>query len=369
MADAQIIGEPVTIPVDVELGPSLSASVDGGLAEKISRQLAAVIDTLGLRGSPEVQVKRSNQNGTQPHELRVCVNDQECPYPRELLERIFRYTEGTAADSAESVALAIVEIVKLQPGVLASMDQSIPYCGRPPYSGMRAALTTAVALKLSVADAITIGYLQGNALAQGRSTADLAEDLIDALRPKAIQIQLDLEDLARLETSSGAPRQLLAALRQDLFNELGLQYPAFVFVPAPDLKPNSFRFTINDLTLAPWSGVETDPLEYMISVCLRSELRQNSACFISGSLVANQCDQFSRRFPALVSAVRSKVAVEDITRCFRALANDGVSIRDLRTILERLVDASLDHPGDTVSFLKAGMGRFKSGLDNSAVPE
>jgi type III secretion protein V len=175
-----------------------------------------------------------------------------------------------------------------------------------------------------------------------------------------------------------------AMLRDGMFYELGMLYPSFHFVTADRLKPNAFAFKVNDLTLPPriglaseqciigedlwsfevlgqvtvspaharrfpiiavqhWEEIEAaghvswDQLGYLL-LCLAADLRQSGQCFVDIGFVYRQFDWLDMLFPALIETVMEKFSIEQLSRALRLLAAEEVSVRNLRVILEAMLD-------------------------------
>ena len=404
--------------------------------------------------------------------MSLYVNDRACRYSDELLQRSYSYTTldpGPKPDSilawlnglseetsqpddlhhkrlVEFLSLVCLEAIKMQPAVLLGPDQVVSYQALlpalanepdatwpPDGTWLLKALRKVLSLKISIADKQVVAETLREGLAKGRSEEDVGEDLIVALHPEVIEIQLPQEFLRRLtaDNSKNGP-DMFTFLRDGLFTELGLLYPKFRFAPAENLKPNCFAFRINHLTTPPWMGLESDQclvndtservrllsieggatinpanglpgciidlrfhdiaeaaglttwnqMQHLI-LCFGASLRENSFCFLHYEIVQDSIGQLELAFPALVEAALNNLSIEQITRILRALVTEEISIRNLRLILERLLDYGFgfddssrylildDRPNsygemvmtrrgeifDLVSFVRAGMKR------------
>ena len=224
-------------------------------------------------------------------------------------------------------------------------------------------------------------------VAQARTAGDAAEDLAAALQSGAIEIRMPEEYLRGITTAEPfAGYEQFGLLRDGLFFELGLHYPEFRFVTDEGLRQASVAFRINNVTTLPWAGLRPeellvneapdrlrlldiegraavsptgiacsiasikdrgaleaarltvwDALGY-VGLCLAQILRGRSVCFVHRGSVETMLEQLSQAFPALVAAARGRYRVEEITGVLRDLAAEGVSVRNLRLILENLLD-------------------------------
>ena len=300
----------------------------------------------------------------------------------------------------EFLSLVCLEAVKRQPAVLLGLDQLLAYQASlpapangpnptpPNETWLLTALRKVLSLKISIADKQVVAKTLREGLAKGRSKEEVGEDLIVALRPDVIEIKLPQEFLRRLTTdnSKNGP-DIVTFMREVLFKELGLLYPKFRFVPDENLKPNGFAFKINHLTTLPWISLESDQclvndtperlkllnieggattnpatgspggiidlkfhdlaetaglttwnqMQHLI-LCFGASLRENSFCFLHYEVVQDSMRQLELAFPELVEATKNDLSIEQITRILRTLVTEEISIRNLRLILERLLD-------------------------------
>lgn len=241
-------------------------------------------------------------------------------------------------------------------------------------------------LKISIADKQSVAKILGKGQEQSRE--DVLEDLISALRPDSIEIRLPLDYLKQitiLDQEKGI--ESFTDLRTSLFDELGMRYPNFHFVVVENIKSNSFAIKINHLTMLPMMGLQSDQclinetmerlrlmniqgtatsnpatdmegslidsghqdvvvavglttwnqLEYLI-LTLAEILRANSKCFLHHQSVQGLLDQLKSIYPALINTINLKVSVTQITRVLRALVAEQISIKNLKLILERLLE-------------------------------
>lgn len=317
---------------------------------------------------------------------------------------------------AEWLALVLRGALARQPGALLGAAQAAAYiAGLPPSSAEnpRPAAPDALAdvlrqvldLGISLADRARVRAVL-DAAGDSRP-ALLAEQLITALRPDVIEIHVEPGYLREITTHSGARflRELLPFMNDGLFVELGLTFPTFRFIPDDQLKPQAFALTINHLAGQPWvglppehilvndtverlrlmniegeaagnpatfspsaivdaghkalleaSGLTTwDHLGYIILV-FAAELRRNGARVVSQRLADQHVSQLGKAFPAIERAVKEHIAPELLAGVLRALAGDEVSVRNLRCILERLLEYELFvGAGDRVGFVRAGL--------------
>lgn len=300
----------------------------------------------------------------------------------------------------EFLSLTCLEVIKRQPQVLLGVDQVLEYLASLTNSGPETVLSTnswpptrllpilrsVLALKISLADKQRVAEILASA--QGQEQADISEVLIAALCPGSIEIHLPLDYLKQITTTDVTwGLNLFTLLRKDIFPDNGLIYPPFRFVCTEHLKPHSFAFKVNHLLMLPWIGLlpkqyfvmattstleslnmksnaiahpmtgnevrlidldMTDPaavsnldkynLLFYLVLCFDLNLRENAACFVDRKLVQTQIKQLQSTYPALIKIIKSEVAETQIIQVLRALVGEEISIRNLRLILESLLD-------------------------------
>jgi flagellar biosynthesis component FlhA len=349
----------------------------------------------------------------------------------------------------EFLTHACMEITKQQPALLLGMSQVDAYVAAflestdaahevyaPSSEWLHSVLSSALNGGTSIANmAVVVDALSQ---VKDKSVDDAIEALIVALRPGWIEIRLPLEYLKELTEGGLANKEdTFTTLRDGMFTESGIVYPDFRFVPDERLKLRTFAFTINSVITLPFVGLRRDeclvnetaerlvqlhdieahpamnpatgqfaavtvrdnkellekdglttwgPMAYLI-LCFVDTLRKRAGCFIDRKDADDKLKGLEAAFPGLVQAARSRATVEKIARLLRGLAMEGISIRNLRLILERLLDyeycfndsAALvvlddypfandhlysdrrDDPASLLSFVRAGLQRQISG--------
>jgi hypothetical protein len=241
-------------------------------------------------------------------------------------------------------------------------------------------------------------YLAGPALE--RSIADSMEAAFTRLRSNRIEIQIHPQDLPGyfLELVDGellsvydeqvdqVIQEVFRYLEEEIFEELGILLPDLVWAPSDKLRPGTISFKINHLSGTPFRALQPDellvnetvdrlaqegitsrlminptnqqkaavvakdqrePLESMghatwdspayLVLALASEIRRLAARLLSLADVEYALAQLESNFPDLVHTVLSLFSFEDITRVLRGLLRERISIKDLRLILETLL--------------------------------
>ena len=428
------------VTLSLELDPSLHwiFDPDDSIYKLVHRALVTslteIMGTLGIPGAAVVKITTLKEEAMRRDQfLRMYVNGQLCHYSHELLRYVHSYVNDSHLDPratpdnikvwldllyknelevttlyrekvAEFFSLACLEIIKNQPSVMLGLDQVTDYIAalpdlssegessrqskawRPDPSWLLPILKAILDLKISIADRQSVAKVLGKV--QERSQEDIIEDLISALRPDSIEIQLPLDYLRQLTTfDQEKGTGFFTFLRTGLFEELGICYPSFHFVVVENFKPDSFAIKINHLTMLPMIGLRSDQClvndtverlqlmniqgtatinsatdmegslidlslqdvaveagltkwnqpDYLI-LTFAAILRANSICFLHRQAVQDQLDQLQLIFPALVTIVNTNLSATQITRVLRALVAEQISIKNLKLILERLLE-------------------------------
>jgi len=120
----------------------------------------------------------------------------------------------------------------------------------------------------------------------------------------------------------------------------------------PANRNDAALIALADRDKAEQAGLNTwDQLGYLV-LCLSSELRAHSICFVDRDFATRCLDQLSHAFPDLVDAAREQLSVEQITRVFRALVAEEIPIRNMRRVLEQIItfDFIIADPGKYIIF-------------------
>lgn len=361
-----------TVRLRLDLAPALNRvlitrELEEAVRQKIVNELTVLLDALGIPGEPKVEI-HPFEDVTAPEDqlLRVSINGELCAQSQTLIKRVIAYLSNNASKTVKDwsalehdapqivdlLVLICLEVSKAQPAILFGPDQAADYALglnltteveklAPPVPGwLREMLSKVLELGVSIGDRQTVARVLNEGLANHRQIENIAEDLIDALRPEALEIHLQESYLKEITGGGNAEkRPKFSEMRDMLFYELGLRLPPIRFVIVDDLKPHSFRFKVNHLTTAPRSGlnIEADPMLYFMR-CFGDELRQTGKSLIYRAKVEEELEQLELAFPALVEAARPSISLEQLTRVARCLIAEQISIRNLKLILERILE-------------------------------
>ncbi len=293
----------------------------------------------------------------------------------------------------EFYTLALVEVLQLSPQSLLDEPTLAAYISTlPPAEGgwtasdagrLLPVFRQALALNVSLSDVQTVGRL-----AQASPGALTVDDLLAALRPTQLEILLNEETL-RTYTNIDPNNEtgLFSYIYTELFDASGVVFPPGRFRLAAHLKPGCFAFKINHYESLPRLGLAQDEILVNDTVenlaliniegrpavlpdsgfpgavisaaalneqaaaylttwnmpqhlvrCMGVDLRSQAACIIDQPYAARQLDSLAASFPALVDMFRASPLAGCLAPLMRLLVSEQLSIRDLRGILERLLD-------------------------------
>jgi type III secretory pathway component EscV len=238
--------------------------------------------------------------------------------------------------------------------------------------------------------------------AEGLTAADLAEGLVNQWRADTVEIRVDMalaKSLLKVHPVAGTayaaaelaqePADLLGMMCDGLFYELGLWFAKITLIPDPKLPANCCRFRLHQQLSPVLRGLGGDELlvnetcervtaagiparrpranpangnpcavisqlhrhllrpewttwdqfGYLV-LLLASELRAAAATLLSLDHVDDLLGKLDSAFPVLVAATRRQYTLLQVAQVLRWLLHNGLSIRDLRTILELMLDFS-----------------------------
>src|SRR5262249_6634699 len=99
------------------------------------------------------------------------------------------------------------------------------------------------------------------------------------------------------------------------------------------------------------AGLTTwDPLGCLV-FHLAIAIRRHAGSLLTNGLVRQMLDTLEAAFPELVAATRARCSIPGLRRILQALLDDGISIRDLRGILESLLMINLTTDTDSAGRL------------------
>jgi hypothetical protein len=274
-----------------------------------------------------------------------------------------------------------------------------PSEGEPDRGELLHVLRSLTDLAVAVRDrSLVLGALAERAAAT--PVEDVVEELFVRLRPPRIELRAHPAYLRPIVAGDPLEQPLsvyaervdqtfrdgLRTLERELLVELGLRLPDLECVPRRSLPAGMIVVRINDRSGPPTMGVspeevlvrapvdvlsaanigarpaanpaidgqlsvaasaEREQLERLglawwafpevLRLTLAGEIRRRAHLLLDMEQVEYQLGQLEEVFPGLVEAALTRISLGDLTRILRGLLREGVSIRDLKTILERLV--------------------------------
>jgi hypothetical protein len=377
--------KPLLIPVTVAAPPALTAAwgrrVDTLAA--VEERFRGRLQRLGVPGTPSLYL----QQGAPPRAVQVRVHQRPQPFSPELMTRVwlavapdradvmqrqaslsqasfpdgwFRsYVEELSATGASDrdweLALRFtgelaMEAVFERPACLLGEDQIASLMAGtqdedgPPPEELRQAIQELVeAGAMPSAEAVTQALL--DAVRHDTPLRDAIEALAAAVRADRLEIQISghefdalvptgVEDRLLPLYSDPIPkheREAFEQMEREVFADLGIRLPQLFLRRVDDLPAGIFRLTVNNLVTPP------APCSRPLTTCVKRELRRQAGRLLGIEDVEYMLARLDGIFPELVSATLERVPLGELTRVLRALLEEGVWIRDLRAILERLL--------------------------------
>lgn len=416
----------VGIEIEIGLPPGSPAfdflgSLENRLIQAAEQEIAGLMLDLGIPGRPRVSISAKACHAEDSHErLRLRVNHESLAFSNHLIRWLYSFLTGRHGVAEENpdhllghmldasrndpekfvkfVVLGSVEAIKSRPSMLLGLTGIGAYIDSLPIpeqglgkssqhwesAGLLPLLRETLDLRISIADRQTVA---NSLIGFGeRGVAEVAEGLIAALRPGSVEIRLSPEYLRQIMASDPVNElNVFVSLRGRLFQESGLIYPAFRFMPDKAITHDGFAFTVNHLDTLPILGLkpgqrfvdhlpeesgrlgnaiipatnpETDQTGYVIepsspvslapkdslndlqylAIALRGVLRTYRACFIDCRAIQEYLGRLHQTYPALVNAVKTEFSLAQLARILRARVAEQGSIRDLRDILEKMLD-------------------------------
>ncbi|WP_190092997.1 FHIPEP family type III secretion protein [Streptomyces melanogenes] len=352
------------------LAPPVFDAADAAVRRRVGAELSGPAAELGIPGAPFVHFVRGDADGSAVPPVRVSADGRRCHVPDTAIGQALSYVDGSPLVGTRTDSAALLG------------------------SG-------------AGADASRLGELlalvcRGALLARPASYDEATES------EQTIDILIDpvyLRDLTAEPTAT----DLFSLLREGLFTELGLVLPPFHAHLDPSLREGGFAFRVQGMRTPPRIGLtkgtvlvdgtverlalmnvtaqattlpETglpaavvtaehgeileaaglttwDPLKYLV-LSLTGTLRSQAHALLTPNVAARMLDDLGSVFPLVADAARSHLPPSLLMAVLRGLLQDGVSIRDLRRIVELMLRHVMERepspdPDDCVAFVRAGL--------------
>jgi FHIPEP family len=260
-----------------------------------------------------------------------------------------------------------VEILRQRPGALvgpayveaqfAALARVIP---RPPWFDPPAILTILhrlLDLGISLTHGDALQDVLGASDAAHCSPEDAAESAFSRLRPRVVELHAYPEILTRLVPDhrwdgpvqvpsgrlKGADEQRIQGIGDRVFEALGIPLPAVVLTPSDVLPPWTVAIKVNHYlaraATLPSVPADANAVAVALGDVFYREITRQADRLLGVEEVLVQLETLTQEFPRLVEATLYACSLQELTRVLRGLVAEGVTIRNLRAVLERVLEA------------------------------
>jgi len=382
------------------------------LQSTLIQRLDDLLRQLGVPGSAELRITVVDSSPSDSLPISLEVNNHHCDYTWKIIHLLYSYVSGVAFDKMpppqmiaaelrelspgndgedaqnhmiDLICSICIEAIKLQPMVVLGHEQLTTYRDQliacsdeadqfrreltperlPSLPWLKQVLGFMLEHKLSIAltgrlpGSKTVGALLLQCWRQGMPHIYAAEELMDALVPNDTKAEIHfapgfLREVTESHEKDGG--ECFLSLRQAIYDEFGVSLPRFKFVENQALNPRSFALKVHAQVLKPWVGLlpssgtltTREQIEYIVRA-LDEDLRSNLCCLFPRWYADHFISELEQTFPTLVRIVRERFNQTQRVRVLRGLLADHISLRNLRSILERMLDYESD-PDDLDQF-------------------
>ena len=132
----------------------------------------------------------------------------------------------------------------------------------------------------------------------------------------------------------------LLSIQQQLFDELGIICPRIEVCESGELTEDIFQLQVNGQKLPPVAGLAlgANNLADAVVGAILSSLHELAAELLTVDLTQRYLTLVQLAFPAVVDTVLTQFDVEMLTRILRKQLEVGISVKDLVSILEELLE-------------------------------
>jgi hypothetical protein len=364
---------------------AVAASIETATA----RETETMLRTLGLRG--EYTIRARHVEPTAP--FRIHLNGRDCRYPADLVTLLWRarVTDADLAANELPGALAFCLAAEREearrPAVSFVVDLTLETLKLRPERLLRPTDVAFMADRIGGLDrlpteaTVQVGEAMAQLLALGLSCAleprllshmseiaaagdpqDLTEQLITSSRDSSIELRVErtyLEDLLAEDVddplplaTTGEVGALIDRRLRGTFYWWGVRLPRLVFVADDCLPAHTARVRIGHLpgVLLPLPKraspeiheTQTGSRPSSIDVAGLVDVFRRGIWLLIVRLtdiasLEYELSELDKNVPKLVRAALRRVTLAQLVRLVRGLLREGISVRNLRTILERLV--------------------------------
>ena len=396
-----------SLPVTIALARPLFDAATEPVRLRIAEELAQLVDELGVDSKLDVRLE-VDADPARRHPIRVTVAGRVCLVPRWVPAQALAYVTGTP------LMLQQVDGGELALHLGSGDGMDLDRLGELIALVSRSAVSARADVLLPDGDPLAVVLRLGMSI-PGRNVDALrapyrsasVEPLLAELAAPTVDLLVEPDYLQALTTSQDGS-ELFPFMRDGLFVELGLSFPPMRLRPDPSLRPGGFAFRVNGIRTLPRIGLEMgtiyindvaerlrlmnvdakpsanpathqpgavgtathkdfleadgltvwDPFGYYI-LALADVIRSHAYTLMVSRTAHTMLDTLGKAFPAVTVAAREDLPADVVAQTLRALLRDGVSVRNLRRILELLLrhHATPEEAGDLdrVSFIRAGL--------------
>lgn len=196
------------------------------------------------------------------------------------------------------------------------------------------ALRAVVDHAVSVAETITVTEVVDTT---SPCVVTVTERLIDRLRPKTLDILFSPATLRAVTLAQPDEQTLFTGVRERVYADLGILAPDFSLRVDDTVPDGRVAFGLNAVRTRTWAVAEDRPLT---GVCHRLEflIRRHPAWFISMSTIEEIMSPLRLALPDTVRGAADRCPPEWQSALARALLDEGMSVRHVPTLLDRLID-------------------------------
>jgi hypothetical protein len=373
------------IPITIELPSGLDALLEPvrTAGAQLEHHLAEEVRRHGLEGKPIVELVL----GTGAPAIRVRVHDELVSYPASEMNRAWTIVApaeparlpappfGPGAGSADEWLTAwaepersggpsgselatafirelVLSVILRRPECLVGQGQVEAFLATRRGGWRRISrdvaardadvvLRSLLKLELFVADGTVVWEALTTGWRLGQDVEDIVEAAAAALRPGRIEVLAHPSLVAAAgavghdgEEADAGTWEGFPQLETQMFLELGIRLRELELRPAPELPERAIRVRTNHHLGAVRVA---RPSPTALADALHAELVERAPALVGIEDVEYHLSRLDAIFPELVSASLRVLSLGDLTRVLRALVAERVTIRDIRAILERLL--------------------------------
>jgi type III secretory pathway component EscV len=392
--------QPITIRLHAPRRAVDSAAV--AVRRRVRAELAEVFRDLGFHAEPQVQLEQSDEADSRPF-VTIDVGGVRCPLPGEYVSEAIAYVDGAPQVAVDGPA-ELLSGEDLDGGLSESVERTANVLACVCRTAISASPELLVASDDVARRSVLAAWIRLGGESDHKATV---EEYIAAHASETIDILVERSYFERL-IADAPGAELFSFARDGLFTELGLGMPRFRLVLDDSLRPGGFAFRVNAVRTAARIGLPSDrilvndtserlaeqgfeavatlnpatwkpaalvdsshaaqledaglttwnPWGFLI-LCFAAALRSSAHRLMTRNAAGEMVAQLGQAFPVLENSAAAYLDPETLTAVLRELLLDGVSIRNLRRIVELLLQYETGDGRatgvDRVSFVRVSM--------------